>query len=99
VPKTVKQLSRLLNTVDELSASVQDLEGDGKGLPILIRQYLKLGGQFLGFNVDSHFSNALDALILADLRTASQPILERCMGRTGAAAFLTFHRAKSGTLT
>lgn len=93
VPKHVKQLSQLLTTAEELSSSIQDLEGDGKGLPILLRQYLRLGGQFLGFNVDSHFSNALDALILADLRTAAQPILERCMGREGAATFRAFHQA------
>ncbi len=41
-----------MQTVDELSASVQDLELDGKGVPVLIRQYAKIGGQFLGFNVD-----------------------------------------------
>ena len=41
VPKNVRRLSRLLPTFEELSSSVQDLEADGKGLPILIRQYLK----------------------------------------------------------
>ena len=87
----MKSLSRLLPTIEELSASVQDLEADGKGLPVLIRQYLKLGGQFLGFNVDSNFSNAIDALIVADLRTATQTMLERCMGRSGAAAFREWH--------
>ncbi|MBV8073252.1 MAG: lysophospholipid acyltransferase family protein [Acidobacteriaceae bacterium] len=92
LPKHLKQLSRLLPTIEELSSSIQDLEGDGKGVPVLIRQYLKLGGQFLGFNVDPHFSNALDALILADLRTATKPMLERCMGREGAAQFRAFHR-------
>lgn len=91
VPKHVKQLSRLLPTVEELSCSIQDIEGDGKGVPVLIRQYLKLGGQFLGFNVDPNFSDAVDALIVADLRTATQAILERCMGREGAVSFRAFH--------
>jgi hypothetical protein len=30
---------------------------------------------------------------VADLRTASQAMLERCMGRAEARAFLEFHRA------
>lgn len=91
VPKPVHQLTQLLMNVEELSASVQDLERDGKGLPVLIRQYLKLGGKLLGFNVDPHFSNALDALVMADLRTASPAMLDRCMGKAGAAQFRAFH--------
>jgi putative hemolysin len=87
VPKHVKDLNRLLSSVEELSSSVQDLESDGKGLPVLIRQYLKIGGKMLGFNVDPNFSNALDALVMADLRTATTGMLERCMGRAGAAEF------------
>jgi hypothetical protein len=55
---------------------------------VLIRQYLKMGGRHLGFNVDPSFSNALDALILADLRKAPPALLERCMGRLSAKAFL-----------
>ena len=83
----MKDLNRLLKSVEELSSSVQDLERDGKGVPVLIRQYLKMGGKMLGFNVDPNFSNALDALVMADLRTASTGMLERCMGRAGAAEF------------
>jgi putative hemolysin len=47
LPKHVKLLGRSIGSIDELSASVQDLERDGKGLPVLIRQYMKVGGQFL----------------------------------------------------
>jgi len=95
VPKPVKSLGRLMRTVDELSASVQDLELDGKGVPVLIRQYMKMGGQFLGFNVDPRFSHALDALVMADLRIASVAMLERLMGRAGAQAFRARHGASS----
>ncbi len=95
VPKHVKQLGRLLPSLEELSSSIQDLEADGKGLPVLIKQYLKVGGQLLGFNVDPHFSNALDVLVMADLRTASGPMLDRCMGRAGAASFRAFHAGLS----
>jgi putative hemolysin len=93
LPKHVKQLSRLLGSVEELSASIQDLERDGKGLPVLMRQYIKVGGQILGFNVDPHFSNALDALVLADLRRAAPSVLDRYMGRAGATSFREWHAA------
>jgi putative hemolysin len=98
VPKHVHDLTHLLTNVEELSSSIQDLEQDGKGLPVLIRQYLKIGGKLLGFNVDPHFSNALDALVMADLRTASPAMLDRCMGRAGAAQFRAFHAARTGTM-
>jgi putative hemolysin len=94
VPKSVQDLTHLLNNIEELSASVQDIESDGKGLPVLIRQYLKIGGKLLGFNVDPSFSNALDALVMADLRTASPAMLDRCMGRAGAAEFRAYHEAR-----
>jgi hypothetical protein len=94
----VKQLSRLLVSVEDLSASIQDLERDGKGLPVLMRQYLKAGGQILGFNVDPRFSNALDALVLADLRNAAPLVLDRYMGRAGAASFGAWHTAHRSRL-
>jgi putative hemolysin len=74
--------------VGELSGPIADLERDGKSVPILIKQYLKAGGCVLGFNIDPHFSNVVDALMMADLRRAPGPLLERYMGRKGAAAFL-----------
>lgn len=46
-------LGSLLADVEELSDVVTDLEGDGKGIPVLLRQYLNVGGQILAFNVDS----------------------------------------------
>ncbi len=98
LPKHLKDLGNLLPSIEELSSSIQDLEGDEKGVPVLIRQYLKLGGKVLGFNVDCCFSNALDALIIADLRTAPATMLERCMGREAADKFRSFHGISSGNL-
>ena len=57
-----------------------------------LKQYLKLGGRLLGFNVDPEFSNVLDVLIMVDLRRTSRKILNRYMGREGAAAFLAQQR-------
>ena len=85
-------LCHFLQDFEELSDPISDLEKDGKGAPILIKQYMKLGGRVLGFNVDSSFSNALDGLILVDLRDTPPAVLGRYMSREGASAFLKYHR-------
>ncbi|MGO9093958.1 MAG: lysophospholipid acyltransferase family protein [Bryobacteraceae bacterium] len=85
-------LSRFLNDLDELADPIADLEPDGKGVPILIRQYMKLGGRMLGFNVDASFSNVLDGLILVDLRKTPLAALSRYLGRASALEFLARHQ-------
>ena len=81
-------VTRFLKDVEELSAPIADLESDGKGVPILIKQYMKAGGRVLGFNIDPRFSHVLDVLMMADLRRAPRLVLERYMGREAAARFL-----------
>jgi hypothetical protein len=88
----VKRLAALVTDVEELSLAIADIEADGKGVPVLIRQYLKTGGRVLGFNVDPKFSNSLDALMLTDLRIAPTAWLERCMGKREAREFLVRHQ-------
>ena len=56
-------------------------EPDGKGVPVLLRQYLKLNATLLEFNVDPDFANCLDALVMVDLRSAPVAILQRYMGK------------------
>jgi putative hemolysin len=90
-------MRRALRDLDDLSQPINDLEADRKGLPILLRQYSKLGGKFLGFNVDRKFSNALDGLIVVDLRQTDATVLERYMGRDGAAMFRQLHTGSAGS--
>jgi len=80
-------LSSVPDNIDELSNLVASLERDGKGLPILLKQYLKAGGRVLGFNVDRGFSHVLDALIMVDLRVAPVSLMERYLGKAEAQAF------------
>ncbi len=87
-------LSRFLTELEDLADPIADLEPDGKGVPILIRQYMKLGGRMLGFNVDAKFSNALDGLMLVDLRNTPLAKLARYMPPQEAARFLAWHRAR-----
>jgi len=86
-----RAMCHALRDLDELSQPITDVEADGKGLPILLRQYAKVGGKLIGFNVDRKFSNVLDGLIVVDLRQTEPAVLERYMGRDGAARFRQHH--------
>ena len=82
-------------TVDEADALVSKFEGDGRGMPVLLRQYLKLNARVLGFNVDAAFGDVLDALMMVDLLQVDPRILRRYFGPAGARAFLEYHLATS----
>lgn len=86
-----RALCNALRDVEDLSNPIADVEIDGKGLPILLRQYAKVGGKFLGFNVDRKFSDVLDGLVVVDLRETEPAVLERYMGREGVAEFRRYH--------
>ncbi len=86
-------LGSLLSGVDELSEVVADLEADGKGIPVLVRQYLKVGGEMLAFNVDADFSDVVDGLVMVDLSRLTRPLLDRYLGKPGADKFLEYHAA------
>ena len=81
-----------LKNLDELADPIGDLETDGKGIPILLKQYAKLGGRLVSFNVDRNFSDVLDGLVLVDLRQTDPVALARYMGKDGVAAFRRYHR-------
>jgi putative hemolysin len=82
---------QILRDLDDLSQPITDIEADGKGLPILLRQYAKVGGKLVGFNVDRKFSNVLDGLVVVDLRQTDPGVLDRYMGRDSASRFREFH--------
>jgi putative hemolysin len=86
----------LVSDLDDLLTLIDDIEADDKGIPVLLRQYLKLGGKLLAFNVDRDFANALDGLIVVDLLDADPRQLERYMGKEGLVAFTAYHQANPG---
>jgi len=78
-------------SLEELSRRIAQIEPDRKGVPVLLRQYLQLGGRLLGFNLDRNFADTLDGLIMVDVRQVDAAVLERYMGKRGAAAFRAYH--------
>jgi hypothetical protein len=90
-----KSMCHALKKLEELSEPIADVEQDGKGLPILLRQYAKIGGKLIGFNVDRKFSKVLDGLVVVDLRQTDPAVLDRYMGREAAARFRQLHAVQS----
>ncbi|MCE3007483.1 MAG: lysophospholipid acyltransferase family protein [Bacteroidetes bacterium] len=77
-----------LQDVHEL---ITEVEKQDKGVPILIKHYLRMGSRILAFNVDPEFQNSLDALTLIDLTKTDPSLLTKYMGEAGYAAFMAYH--------
>lgn len=91
-PWDCRAMCQAVRDLEELSQPITDIEPDGKGLPILLRQYAKIGGRMISFNIDPKFSNVLDGLVVVDLRRTDPVVLERYMGKEAAARFPQSHR-------
>ncbi|MHB8835808.1 MAG: lysophospholipid acyltransferase family protein [Candidatus Methylomirabilia bacterium] len=79
--------------LEGLGALVADLEPDRKGVPILLRQYLKLDARVVAFNRDPRFSQVLDCLLVVDLRRSPDAQLARYLGKDGLVAYRAHHAA------
>lgn len=76
----------------EMATLISYIEAEQRGIPVLLRQYLQLGGKLLGFNQDSHFGDVVDGPVLVDLTQTDPWVLERYMGKPGTTTFLTHQR-------
>ncbi len=56
-----------LSSMEWIDKLIRDIEPQGQGMPVLIKKYLQLGGQVMGFNVDPLFNDSLDAMLIVDL--------------------------------
>ena len=77
--------------IEDISLLISGLEKDGKGIPILLRQYLKLNGNLISFNVDKAFASVVDGLLLVDLTRTDPRLLKRFMGKNGYNAIMRYH--------
>ncbi len=87
--------ARTIRSIDDVSALVSEIEHDGKGIPILLRHYLKLNARLVSFNVDPAFSDVLDGLILVDMRRSEPQLLKRFLGADAWKNFADFHEMRS----
>ena len=73
--------------LEALESRITELEPDAKGLPVLVRHYLNLGGEILCLNLDPRFGNTLDGLVLLDLRKTPEKLLSRYFGAAAVSRF------------
>ncbi|MBM4163707.1 MAG: lysophospholipid acyltransferase family protein [Lentisphaerae bacterium] len=93
----MKEYQQFLGDLELMATLVAEIEPDHKDIPILLRQYLKLNGKLLSFNVDPEFSSVVDGLIMVELSQTSPKTLRRYMGNETADAYLRYHGiAESG---
>jgi putative hemolysin len=85
------RLGPLGNDAEALSAAVRQIERDGKDIPVLLRQYLRLNAKLLAFSLDPSFGDVLDGLLVVNLLDVDAALLGRYMGRSELAAFRAFH--------
>lgn len=74
------------NSLESVSRLVQAADPEGRDIPVLLRQYLRLGGRLLGANRDRRFNDAIDELIVVDLLAAPPALAARYLGEDGLAA-------------
>ena len=84
-------ISANLQNVDDCSALVSSVETDGKGIPVLLKHYLKLNATILSFNVDKDFSDVLDGLIMVDFTEMDARFLDKYMGEENSRAYREHH--------
>ncbi len=78
-----------IEDVDEL---IRDIEQSKVGVPVLVRQYLKLQAKLLApFNLDQSFADCIDGLMLVDFMQVERRIAHFYLGEEIATAFRTYH--------
>jgi hypothetical protein len=65
---------------------------------VLLRHYLRLNAHLLGFNLDRDFGDAIDALMIVDLRDIDERIVRHYAGDAGVALVAAL-RARRDTLS
>jgi len=80
--------------IDDVSALISEIEQDQKGVPVLLRHYLKLNGTLLSFNVDPDFGHCMDGLIVVDMTRGDQRLLKNYLTPEGLKRFLAYHEVE-----
>jgi len=83
--------STVVTTLEDVESLIGEIEQEQRNIPVLLRQYLKMGGRLLGFNIDKEFGEVLDGLILVDMYQADRRALARYLGKEGMNHFLNYH--------
>jgi putative hemolysin len=89
--RSLLQMQEIDDLSPLLSMSVENHTSRAVSVPVLLRQYLKLGGRVLSFNVDESFGHCVDCLTLVDLCQTPDEVLSKYMDESGLRRFRDYH--------
>ncbi|MBU3671053.1 MAG: lysophospholipid acyltransferase family protein [Sinobacteraceae bacterium] len=82
---------RQVSDIGGLSPLLPVDDDTAREVPVLLRQYLKLGGRVIGFNVDAQFGDCIDCLTVVDLRRTPDAVLGKYMNEETLRRFRRRH--------
>jgi hypothetical protein len=95
---TERETARLTSDLPEVERMIDEIERGQRAVPVLLRHYLRLNAHLLGFNLDRDFGDAIDALMIVDLRDIDERIVRHYAGDAGVALVAAL-RARRDTLS
>ncbi|MDP7575011.1 MAG: hypothetical protein QF723_07880 [Phycisphaerales bacterium] len=94
-PRNETDITEMLSkcaTIEDVDEIVKELEPEDMGVPVLVRQYLKLEAKLLApFNIDHAFADVIDGLMLVDFMQVERRIAHFYLGKELTTAFRTWH--------
>lgn len=76
----IDELADQVDLIAQLGAFLTSIEDDGKGVPVLARQYLKMGGKFHAVGIDKSFNDTPGLLLSVHFPSAPEKLLKLYVG-------------------
>ncbi|WP_412971643.1 lysophospholipid acyltransferase family protein [Glaciecola sp. MF2-115] len=78
----INELAQKIKLGEQLTAFLTSIEDDGKDVPVLARQYLKMGGKFHALGIDTSFNHTPGLLLSVHFPSAPEKLLKLYVGET-----------------
>jgi putative hemolysin len=76
----IDEFAQKINLRDQLTAFLASIEEDGKDIPVLARQYLKMGAKFHALGIDKSFNHTPGLLLSVHFPSAPEKLLKLYVG-------------------
>lgn len=77
----IDELAQKVNLKDQLTTFLMSIENDGKDIPVLARQYLKMGAKFHALGIDKSFNHTPGLLLSVHFPSAPEKLLKLYVGK------------------
>ncbi|MFT6086120.1 MAG: putative hemolysin [Glaciecola sp.] len=78
--REIDELAQKVNLREQLTAFLTSIEEDGKDIPVLARQYLKMGATFHALGIDKSFNHTPGLLLSVHFPSAPEKLLKLYVG-------------------